>query len=856
MTTSLLRRFDNIQFKVVGIAGLSIIGVVVALAGSAIYFSNSSNELAATKMNAIAREQTTEILVNRAAAEAGTIKSELRVAIDAAREMATSFSVMAGNTAGATPPAVRREQLNAVMQEVVERNPTLNGAYSAWEPNGLDGNDEAYKNRNDTGADATGRFLPYWTRAGEGKLKVEALTGMEDTSLGSNGLATGVWYLDPRATGKERIVGPLTYPAEGKIETLATFSVPVMIDGKFHAIVGTNINLGFIQDLATNVNQSLFDGEGSVLIISDNGLIIADSADAGLLGKGVAEAGAEWSKSMEAVKAAKPLAIDDPAQDNIKVYSPIKLSAVEAPWSFAISIPRDVALAQVTALNTSLSEQASFAALVQAVIGLAIAILACLVMALAARNIAKPIEKITAAMKGLVNGDTSSPIPFQERGDEVGQIANAVEVFRENALKVKQMTDDEVEAEHRRQQERAKMMKELQTEFGQVVDAAIAGDFSHRVEVEFPDAELNALAGSVNSLVETVDRGIGETGEVLAAVAETNLTRRVTGKYEGAFDQLKTNTNAVADKLTEVVGQIRETSRGLKVATGEILSGANDLSERTTKQAATIEETSAAMEQLAHTVMDNAKRAGSASEQAGKASQTAEEGGQVMAEANQAMERISASSAKISNIVGLMEDIAFQTNLLALNASVEAARAGEAGKGFAVVAVEVRRLAQSSAEASSEVKVLIEQSGEEVAGGTRLVTSATEKLSAILEAVKTNAKQMEEIARDSREQASSIDEVNTAVRQMDEMTQHNAALVEETNAAIEQTESQASELDRIVEVFTLAETGWASETSKPKAASAPAKGIKGLQEKVVSAAKTYLNKGNTAVKADTDWSAF
>ncbi len=473
-----------------------------------------------------------------------------------------------------------------------------------------------------------------------------------------------------------------------------------------------------------------------------------------------------------------------------------------------------------------------------------------------ALSLTRPIAGITKNMNQLAEGDLETEIIGAGRKDEIGEMARAVEVFRENALKVKQMTDDEVEAEQRRQQERAKMMKELQTEFGQVVDAAIAGDFSHRVEVEFPDAELNALAGSVNSLVETVDRGIGETGEVLAAVAETNLTRRVTGQYEGAFERLKANTNAVADRLTEVVGQIKSTSRGLKTATGEILSGANDLSERTTKQAATIEETSAAMEQLAHTVMDNAKKAGTASEQASVASRTAEEGGEVMRQANQAMERISASSAKISNIIGMIDDIAFQTNLLALNASVEAARAGEAGKGFAVVAVEVRRLAQSAAEASSEVKVLIEQSGEEVAGGTKLVAEAADKLSAILDAVRTNATEMEEIAKDSREQASSIDEVNTAVRQMDEMTQHNAALVEETNAAIEQTESQASELDHIVDVFTLAETGRGNETGKPKASPAPAKGIKGLQEKVVSAAKTYLSKGNTAVKADADWSEF
>ena len=210
------------------------------------------------------------------------------------------------------------------------------------------------------------------------------------------------------------------------------------------------------------------------------------------------------------------------------------------------------------------------------------------------------------------------------------------------------------------------------------------------------------------------------------------------------------------------------------------------------------------MEQLAHTVMDNAKRAEEASQKTKAMSQSAEEGGEVMRQATGAMEQITHSSAKISNIIGMIDDIAFQTNLLALNASVEAARAGEAGKGFAVVAVEVRRLAQSAAEASSEVKALIEQSGEEVADGSKLVASAADKLAAILDGVRENNSLMEGIAKDSQEQAAAIDQVNVAVRQMDEMTQHNAALVEETNAAIEQTETQAADLDRIVDIFRIA----------------------------------------------------
>lgn len=333
-------------------------------------------------------------------------------------------------------------------------------------------------------------------------------------------------------------------------------------------------------------------------------------------------------------------------------------------------------------------------------------------------------------------------------------------------------------------------------------------------------------------------------------MSDGDLTGSIHDTFTGRYEELRQAFNHSLTRFSDVIGKLRSTSGALKTATGEILSGANDLAERTTKQAAAIEETSAAMEQLASTVSDNATRADLARSKAQSVANAAEHGGDVMREANDAMEKITASSAKISNIIGLIDDIAFQTNLLALNASVEAARAGDAGKGFAVVAVEVRRLAQSAASASSEVKMLIEQSASEVRGGSKLVSDAAGQLSDMLDAVHENTDLVNEIAKASQEQSSSIAEVTTAIRQMDEMTQHNAALVEETNAAIEQTESQANELDKLVDLFVVSE----SQQGRPEAYSTRKSPLSTPATTKAGAAGKYLSEGNAALKAD--WSEF
>jgi methyl-accepting chemotaxis protein len=476
-------------------------------------------------------------------------------------------------------------------------------------------------------------------------------------------------------------------------------------------------------------------------------------------------------------------------------------------------------------------------------IGLALAVLT-------GRWLTGTFTRLTSTMGALSAGKYDTTIEGTETRNELGDMARALETFRINGLNVAE-AEKEKQARAKDVVARAEMMARFQSAFDGVIERAMAGDFTARLASDFGDDEINRIAGNLDGMMASVETALGEADRVLGALASADLRDRMVGDYLGAFAKLKTSTNSVGDKLEAITLQLRETSRGLKQATGEILAGANDLSERTTKQAATIEETAAAMEQLATTVSLNADRAREASIGATRMTSIAEASSAVMSQATEAMTRISTSSSKISNIIGLIDDIAFQTNLLALNASVEAARAGEAGKGFAVVAVEVRRLAQNAAQASADVKQLIDQSGEEVRGGTKLVSDVAGRLSEIIDGVKSSAGLMENIAQDSASQASGIGQVNVAVRQMDEMTQHNAALVEEMNASIEQTETQAGQLDGIVETFTLRESRRPALAAVEKAPVRETSPARPVSASVRSTARAYI--GGAAAE---DWNEF
>ena len=433
---------------------------------------------------------------------------------------------------------------------------------------------------------------------------------------------------------------------------------------------------------------------------------------------------------------------------------------------------------------------------------------AALLLMLALVTVRRQLSDIGHWITKLRHGDTSFEVSNLSLQNEVGDLSRGVDQFRSTVI--------ELEASRAEQQKlqvaealRTKEMTDLAGKINEVVDAAKEGDFKRRVPAVERIGVMQDLAHGINELTATVDRGLSETVRMVSALANGDVNQRMNTDFKGAFLKLSTDTNIMADKFRDIGRRIVSVTQEVHGATHEIASGVNDLSVRTEHQASSLEETSASMEELASTVRQNAGNAQEANQMASAARDAAQKGGMIAERAVAAMTRIESSSKQIGEIVGLIQDIAFQTNLLALNAAVEAARAGDAGRGFAVVANEVRALAQRAGQASKDIKGLIANSNTQVKEGVTLVQQAGTSLTDIVTSVKKVATLVSEIAAATQEQSSGIEQVSKAVTGMDQMTQQNAALVEETNAALHSAQNQVEELRRAVSFFR---TGEANET--------------------------------------------
>ena len=434
------------------------------------------------------------------------------------------------------------------------------------------------------------------------------------------------------------------------------------------------------------------------------------------------------------------------------------------------------------------------------------------------RRLVKPLAGLSDIMGALAGGDMNRNVAGQDRKDEIGSMSRATEAFRLAGIEKARVEAEAAEARAAAERER-EMNERIQ-----------------RTNVAEQMAVVDALSQGLESL------------------AQGDLTTHIDAPVAEAYQRLKDNFNSAVDELRETLGRIRGGMDGIRGGAGEIAEASDDLSRRTEQQAASLEQTAAALDQITATVRKTASGANQASDTVRKAKTEAVRSGEIVAQAVQAMGEIDDSSRQISQIIGVIDEIAFQTNLLALNAGVEAARAGDAGRGFAVVAQEVRALAQRSAEAAKEIKILISTSGQQVSQGVDLVGRTGAALDLILGQVGEIDQLVAEIAASAAEQSTGLAEVNTAVNQMDQVTQQNAAMVEQTTAATHSLSQETAELSRLVSRFrTGADQGFAAPAPAEANARPVRSPARALTRKV---AASFGGSAAPAPASDDGWEEF
>jgi len=488
----------------------------------------------------------------------------------------------------------------------------------------------------------------------------------------------------------------------------------------------------------------------------------------------------------------------------------------------------DAATAQVLAEAKAHAKTSAASAALTGQISLAGALLTLLAVAGismgAILGVKRAILGIASATEKLAAGDNHQDLEGIARGDELGAIVASLGVFRDNQVRLSAMRDQQEQMQGRETATRA--------------DA---------------ERERSALQATQAAVVSSLAAG-------LSRLSRGDMARGIDEPFPADYEALRTDFNAAVDKLREAMQLIAAATSEIRTGSDSIASASNDLSRRTEQQAASLEETAAALDEITATVKRSADGAKHANAVASGAKADAARSGAVMGDAVTAMGEIEQSSGKITQIIGVIDEIAFQTNLLALNAGVEAARAGDAGRGFAVVAQEVRALAQRSAAAAKEIKTLIASSSEQVKRGVRLVGDTGQALDGIAAKVTEIDALIAEIAQSSKEQAIGLSEVNTAVNQMDQVTQQNAAMVEEATAAAAGLKSEAAELNRLVGHFHTGDDSRQrarpelvrSEAARPTARQAPPRPAARAPARVAPAARA----GGAQPAQQEDWEEF
>ncbi|MBA1380373.1 methyl-accepting chemotaxis protein [Pseudomonas brassicacearum] len=525
-------KFTSLQARICVTAGACLFVSSVSLVVYGLFTARSNEQYVASEVSALVEKSTIREIQNLAESRANAIQAKLQNALDAARTMANTF---AASKASQSPLALGREQINSVLLNVLKDNPDFNGTYSCWEPNALDGQDLGFRNAQDGNNPVTGRFTPYWTRSADGHVAVQPLVEYDSADRHANGVLKGGWYSGPRDTLKESVLDPIPYVVQGKNVWLTTLSVPIVSEGKFYGVVGADFDIAFIQKLSEQMSADLYGGKGTVSILSNQGLVVADSQRTDLIGQPIkALLPDSWEKVLGDIQGGRGDGLLNAQTQNIEVLMPIVLGRTGKPWAVLIRLPKAVVMSQAIALEQELQARSLDNSIWQVSVGLVISLLALAALWYAAAKIVGPIREAAALAATISLGDFSRRL-VQQSEDEVGQLSAALNDMSES----------------------------LQRQV-RVAERISEGDLDLQVRLSSPQ---DTLGKSLEKMVSNLNQLISEVQASATQItgSSTQVTDLSQSLSEGASNSASSITE-ISAVMTQMAAQTRDNAANAKKA--------------------------------------------------------------------------------------------------------------------------------------------------------------------------------------------------------------------------------------------------------------------------------------------------